>query len=38
MRDMLLPQERLRAIQEELALFFLEQVINPEGEFYAVGN
>ena len=38
MRDMLLPQDRLRAIQEELAAFFLDQVIDKNGEFYSPGN
>ena len=38
MRDMLLPQDRLRAIQEELAAFFLDQVIDKKEEFYSPGN
>jgi hypothetical protein len=34
MRDGLLPQERVHAIQEEIAGFLLEQVIYPKGEYY----
>jgi hypothetical protein len=34
MRDGLLPRERVQAIQEELAGFLLEQVIDPKGEYY----
>ena len=34
MRDGLLSQERVQAIQEEIAGFLLEQVINPKGEYY----
>jgi hypothetical protein len=34
MRDGLLPQERMQAIQEEIAGFLLEHVIDPKGEYY----
>ena len=34
MLDELLPPDRMRAIQEELAAFFLEQVIAEDGEYY----
>ena len=34
MRDGLLSQERVQAIQEEIAGFLLEQVIDPKGEYY----
>ena len=34
MRDGLLPRERVQAIQEEIAGFLLEQVIDPKGEYY----
>ena len=34
MRDELLPHDRIRAIQEELAAFFLDHVIDENGEYY----
>jgi hypothetical protein len=34
MRDGLLPQERVQTIQEEIAGFLLEHVINPKGKYY----
>jgi hypothetical protein len=34
MRDQLLPEDRVKVIQEELAAFFLDQVIDPKGEYY----
>jgi hypothetical protein len=34
MRDGLLPQERVQAIQEEIARFLLEHVIDSKGEYY----
>ena len=34
MRNELLPQDRVRAIQEELAGFFLDHVINKAGEYH----
>jgi hypothetical protein len=34
MRDRLLPEDRVKAIQEELAAFFLDEVIDPKGEYY----
>ena len=34
MRDKLLPTDRVRAIQEEIAGFLLDQVIDPKGEYY----
>jgi len=34
MRDKLLTENRVRAIQEEIAGFLLNQVIDPKGEFH----
>ena len=34
MRDELLPQDRIKAIQEELAGFFLDHVIDKDGEYH----
>jgi hypothetical protein len=34
MRDQLLPQERVLAIQEAMAGFIYEQVVKPDGEFH----
>ena len=34
MWDELLPHDRIRAIQEELAGFFLDHVINKAGEYH----
>ena len=34
MRDKLLETERVEALQEEIAGFLLDQVINPKGEYY----
>ena len=34
MRDKLLAQDRIEAIQEEIAGFLLDQVIDPKGEYY----
>ena len=34
MWDELLPPDRMRAIQEELAAFFLDHVIAKDGEYY----
>jgi hypothetical protein len=34
MRDGLLPREHVQAIQEEIARFLLEQVIDSKGEYY----
>ena len=34
MRDELLPPDRMRGIQEELALFFLDHVIAKYGEYH----
>jgi hypothetical protein len=34
MRDDLLPKDRVKAIQEELAGFFLEEVIATTGEYH----
>ena len=34
MRNELLPQDRMKAIQEELAGFFLDHVIAENGEYY----
>ena len=34
MRDELLPPDRMRGIQEELAAFFLDHVIAKDGEYH----
>jgi hypothetical protein len=34
MRGHLLEDDRVKAIQEEMTEFFLEQVIDPNGEYY----
>ena len=34
MRDEFIPYDRIRAIQEELAGFFLDQVIHEKGEYH----
>jgi hypothetical protein len=34
MRDMLLPKDRIRALQEEMAGFFRDQVIDPDEEYH----
>jgi hypothetical protein len=34
MRDHLLEDDHVKAIQEEMAKFYLEQVIDPNGEYY----
>ena len=34
MQDKLLPSDRILAIQEEIAGFLLDQVIDPKGEYY----
>ena len=34
MWDKLLPKNRVRAIQEEIAGFLLDQVIDPKGEYH----
>ncbi len=34
MRNELLPEDRMKAIQEELAAFFLDHVIAENGEYY----
>jgi hypothetical protein len=33
--EMLLPQKRIRAIQEELAGFLMRKALDPKGEHYA---
>ena len=38
MRDGLLSQERVQAIQEEIAGFLLEQVIDSKEEYYLPGS
>ena len=37
MRDKLIPEERIMAIQEQLSGFIVEQVLDPKGEFYYDG-
>ena len=34
MRDKLIPEEKIMAIQEQLSGFIIEQVLDPKGEFY----
>ena len=36
MRDKLIPEEKIMAIQEQLSGFIVEQVLDPKGEFYYV--
>ena len=38
MRDELLPPDRMRGIQEELAAFFLDHVIAKDGEYHVDPN
>ncbi|RLN34943.1 transposon protein, putative, CACTA, En/Spm sub-class [Panicum miliaceum] len=38
MRDQLIPQERVLAIQEVLTGFINEEVLTPDGEFYYDGH
>ena len=38
MRDELLAQDRMRAIQEELTAFFLDHVIAEDGEYHVDPN
>jgi hypothetical protein len=38
MRDQLLPQKRVLAIQEAMAKFIYEQVIKSDGEFHYNGH
>jgi len=37
MRDKLIPEENIMAIQEQLSGFIVEQVLDPKGEFYYDG-
>jgi len=34
MRNKLIPEEKIMAIQEQLSGFIVEQVLDPKGEFY----
>ena len=34
MRDKIIPEEKIMAIQEQLSGFIVEQVLDPKGEFY----
>ena len=36
MRDKLIPEEKIMAIQEQLSGFIVEQVLDQKGEFYYV--
>ena len=38
MRDKLILEEKIMAIQEQLSGFIVEQVIDPKGEFYYDGH
>ena len=37
MRDKLIPEEKIMAIQEQLSGFIVEQVLDPKAEFYYDG-
>ena len=37
MRDKLIPEEKIMAIQEQLSGFIVEQVLDPKDEFYYDG-
>ena len=37
MRDKLIPEEKVMAIQEQFSGFIVEQVLDPKGEFYYDG-
>ena len=37
MRDKLIPEEKIMAIQEQFSGFIVEQVLDPKGEFYYDG-
>ena len=37
MRDKLIPEEKIMAIQEQLSGFIIEQVLDPKDEFYYDG-
>ena len=38
MRDKLISEENIMAIQEQLSGFIIEQVLDPKGEFYYDGQ
>ena len=38
MRDKLIPEEKIMAIQEQLSGFIVEQILDPKGEFYYDGQ
>ena len=38
MRDKLIPEEKIMAIQEQLSEFIVEQILDPKGEFYYDGQ
>ena len=38
MRDKLIPEEKIMAIQEQLSGFIVEQFLDPKGEFYYDGQ
>ena len=38
MRDQLILEEKIMAIQEQLSGFIVEQVLDPKGEFYYDGH
>ena len=38
MRDKLIPEEKIMAIQEQLSRFIVEQVLDPKGKFYYDGQ
>ena len=38
MRDKLIPEEKIMAIQEQFSGFIVEQILDPKGEFYYDGQ
>ena len=38
MRDKLIPEEKVMAIQEQFSGFIVEQILDPKGEFYYDGQ
>ena len=38
MKEALLETEKIRAIQEQLCGFFMDEVVNPKGEFHHDGS
>jgi hypothetical protein len=38
MEEYLIPKERIKAVQEQLCGFLMDEVINPKGEFHDDGS